>query len=366
MAPGHAGAYARPVTRAGAWLGARRGRWTAAGLFVAAAAGWLALTGFWIGGHDDADVFVESQPPPGLAERFYPPEGWAWGLIQAGKSPVQRYGVVGAIGIPRAQVLILPDYGESAETWFETVRQLNASGATVWVLDGVGQGGSARLTRHRDVGEVTRFDGDVASVRAMIDLVIQPQPTAPLVILGEGQGALIAARAAETGAAPAALVLSSPRCQNAPSGGRWLRTLGLGDQRAPGGSGWRRDGPDALAAHLTHDRWRGSVGHLWQFANPDLRMGGPSEDWRIAAVRLQAVTHGDLGRIHAATLVIAPAGSPACVSPPAATRISLAGADPALELEDDAYRDAWLGAIEDFIAAHVRLPARPAMTHHAP
>ena len=354
------------MAQAGAWLGTRRGRWAAAGVFVAVAAAWLALMGFWIGGHDDTDVFVESRPPPGLAERFYPPEGWAWGLIQVGKSPVQRYGVVGATGTPRAQVLILPDYGESAETWFETARNLNGAGFTVWVLDGVGQGGSARLTRHRDLGEVTSFDGDVAAVRAMIDLVIQPQPTVPLVILGEGQGAAIAARAAETGARPAALVLSSPRCRSGPPAGRWLRALGLGDQRAPGGSGWRRDGPDAFAAHRTHDRWRGAVGHLWQLANPDLRMGGPSEDWLVAADRLQTQTRADLGRIHAPTLVSAPAGSPACAAPPAATTLSLARADPALELEDDARRNAWLAAVEGFVTAHVGPPAPPPMIDHAP
>ena len=328
------------------------------------ALGWLGLMWFGFGGHDDSGPFVESQPPPGLAERFYPPEGWAWGLIQVGKSPVQRYGVVGAAGTPRAEVLILPDYGESAETWFETVRELSGSGDTVWVLEGVGQGGSSRLTRHRDLGEVTSFDGDVASVRAMIELIIQPQPTTPLVILGEGQGAVIAARAVETGAAPAALVLSAPRCEGGPPAGRWLRALGLGDQRAPGGAGWRRDGPDAFVAHLTHDRWRGAVEHLGQFANPDLRMGGPSHDWRAAAYRLQTDTGADLAAIQASTLVIAQAGAQPCLSPPAATTLSLAGADAALELEDDARRAAWISAIEDFVADHVRLPVLPPLEDH--
>jgi len=343
----------------GAWLGARRGRWAAAGLFVVVAAGWLALMWFGIGGHDDTDVFVESQPPPGLAERFYPPEGWAWGLIHVGKSPVQRYGVVGAVGTPRAQVLILPDYGESAETWFETVRDLNASGATVWVLDGVGQGGSARLTRHRDLGEVTSFEDDAASVRAMIDLVIQLQPNAPLVILGEGQGAMIAARAVETGVQPAALVLSSPRCQGGPPAGRWLKALGLGDLRAPGDLGWRRDGPDAFAAHRTHDRLRGVAAHLWQVANPDLRMGGPSLDWLTAARQLEDETVAAAPRIRVPVLDIEPSATTCLPLPTGTVRLSLLDADPALELENDAHRGPWLSAIQDFIAAQAREPIPP-------
>jgi lysophospholipase len=340
------------VAQVGAWLGARRGRWATAGLFVVVALGWLGLMWLGFGGHDDTGPFVESQPPPGLAERFYPPEGWAWGLIQVGETPAQRYGVVGSSGTPRAEVLILPDYGESAETWFETVRDLNATGATVWVLDGVGQGGSARLTRHRDLGEVTRFDDDVAAVRAMIEIVIQPQADIPLVLLGEGQGALIAARAAERGARPAGLILSSPSCQGTPPDG--LRALGLGAQRAPGGSGWRRDGPDAFQAHLTHDRWRGAAGHLWQLANPDLRMGGPSRDWFAAAAQLQTETRADIAQIHTPTLVIAPARTSPCLALSGAATLSLTGAGPALELEDDARRNVWLESIEAFIAAHTR------------
>ncbi len=88
--------------------------------------------------------------------------------------------------------MILPDYGESAETWFETIRQLTAAGETVWVLEGVGEGGSGRLTGRRDLGELTSFDPDVAATDAMIDLVIRPTPQRPLLLLGEGVGAVVA------------------------------------------------------------------------------------------------------------------------------------------------------------------------------
>jgi lysophospholipase len=57
----------------------------------------------------ERDAFLDSRPPPGLAQRFYPPAGWAWGLIQLGDGPAQRYGVSGPAGAPRAEVLILPD-----------------------------------------------------------------------------------------------------------------------------------------------------------------------------------------------------------------------------------------------------------------
>ena len=178
-------------------------------------------------GRDDRAAFVESAPPPGLAERFAPPENWAWGEIEVGDAPVQRYGVAAATGVAKAQLLILPDYGESAETWFETARDLTAAGTTVWVLEGVGQGGSGRLTGRRDLGELTSFDTDVAATQAMIDLVIRPTAQRPLVLMGEGVGAVVAARAAEMRAAGSAPVSTARAATTAPTpspirtSGRW-------------------------------------------------------------------------------------------------------------------------------------------------
>ena len=108
------------------------------GLILGIAAGLLGACS----GSGDLAPFAESRTPASLAERFYPPEGWAWGFVRIGEAPDQRYGVAAPNGVPRAEILILPDYGETAETWFETVRDLNHRGFAVWVLEGAGQGGS--------------------------------------------------------------------------------------------------------------------------------------------------------------------------------------------------------------------------------
>lgn len=267
-----------------------------------------------------------------------------------GKAPAQRYGVAAATGVAKAQLLILPDYGESAETWFETVRDLTGAGYTVWVLEGVGQGGSGRLTSHRDLGEAKSFDTDVAAVHAMLDLAIRPTAQRPLVLMGQGVGALVAARAVETGAAPSSLILSAPDCRHGLAPGA-LVLLRLGSLRAPGADRWRRDGPDDRAAHRTHDAFRGAVTHAWQFANPDLRLGGPTLDYAAALDRLQRLTAGDTARLKATpTLVIQPAGARACLAPPLAQVVTLPGAFPALELESDATRAAWLATIQHFAA----------------
>jgi lysophospholipase len=295
-------------------------------------------------GRDDRGPFVDSRPPPGLAERFYPPENWAWGLLSADGEPAQRYGVAAPRAPSRAQVLIIPDYGETAETWFETARDLVSGGYTVWVLEGIGQGGSARLADERDLGQVSSFDPDVAAVRGMIATVIRPSAAEPLTLVGQGVGALIAARAVETGARPAALVLSAPVCET-PSPGGWLVSAGLGSQRAPGTQPWRRDGPDAFAEQRTHDAWRGRVTHAWQAANPDLRMGGPSLDWDAAFADLQKKTRGDLASVSVPVVVFDPAGRSACVGTGAGERRAIAGAGPSLELEAEPRRSLWLSGL---------------------
>jgi lysophospholipase len=295
-------------------------------------------------GRDDRGPFVDSRPPPGLAERFYPPENWAWGLLSADGGPAQRYGVAAPRGPSRAQVLIIPDYGESAETWFETARDLVGAGYTVWVLEGVGQGGSARLGAERDLGEVSSFDPDVAAVRGMIATVIRPSASEPLALVGQGVGALVAARAVETGARPAALILSAPAC-DAPARPSWLVSVGLGSLRAPGMQPWRRDGPDAFAEQRTHDAWRGGVTHAWQTANPDLRMGGPSLVWDVALADLQKKTRADLGALVVPAVVIDPAGRSACVDASAGARRVIPGAGRSLELEEESRRRLWLAGL---------------------
>ncbi|MEJ0065885.1 MAG: alpha/beta hydrolase [Caulobacteraceae bacterium] len=307
-------------------------------------------------GHDNRDVFIDSRPPPDLPETLLPARELGLGRDPAGWRRSTAVWRLGASGLFRADVLILPDYGESAETWFETARDLNAAGYTVWVLEGVGEGGSARLSSHRDLGELHSFDGDVAGARGMIDAVIRPPPGRQVVLLGQGVGALVATRLAETGAEPAGLVLSAPRCAPATPAGT-LVYVGLGGVRAPGGDAWARRGPDDFAAHRTHDHWRGAVTHAWQTANPDLRLGGSSLDWQAGLARLQRDAEAGAGRLKAPTLVIDDGKPHACLAPQVAVRRSLVGADQALELEDDRWRGPWLAAVLAFVADLAKTPA---------
>jgi lysophospholipase len=331
----------------------------------------------------DEDVrapFAESRTPPSLDVRFQPPAGWAWGYVKVGEDLVQRYGVSSPPVAPRGQILILPGYGESAEGWFETARDLNDRGYTVWILERQGQGGSERASPWRDLGHVTSFAPDVTATKAMVKAVIRPHGGVggrdPFVILGHGDGGLVALRALEEGLQADTVILSSPNFDLADPPrakteliriARWARGLKLGFVRYPGEPGWKRDGADGFGAKLTHDRTRGGVQQAWQLANPDLRMGSPSLAWYAAFYDAVDATGHDLERVQA-PVVMLDAGqdvkalpqpqSTVCSALPRCVETRYPQARHALHLETDSVRAPWLEAIDQALRARIA-PSSP-------
>lgn len=263
------------------------------------------LTG--CGGADDRAPFTDSRIPPSLGPRFWPPEGWAWGLIGVGEAPVQRYGVSSTAGSPRGNILILTDDRELAEAWFETARDLNAMGYSVWVLERAGQSGSARYAGPRELIHAPTFDDDVAATRALARSIVSADSETPLTVVGQGVGALIALRAVQTGAPAAALVLSGPKLKPEgalPAWPAWLMKLGAGHLPTSVGQGWKREGPDDFKAGRTQDRLRGAVQRAWQTANPDLRMGGHSLGWTSAFAVAGTSLQEDAAAVRQPTLLL--------------------------------------------------------------
>lgn len=341
----------------------------------------LALAGLLIvltgcGGQDQRAPFADSRIPPALGPRFWAPEGWGWGLIGVGDAPVQRYGVAASATTPKASILILTGYDETAETWFETARDLTGKGYAVWVLERAGQGGSERYVSPRDLGHLPTLDDDVAATRALTRAIVAGAPDRPLVLMGAAEGGLVAVLAAEKGGLPVeGIVLSGPRLSPPPPPPQpWHQTVaGIGLGRVPTAweYGWRREGPDAFARGLTGDRTRGAVTKAWQTANPDLRMGGDSAGRRVATWQAAKTAKADLKRIEPPVLMlIASRDRPAatlgraCESLPACEAKLLPDARPALHLERDSIRAPWLSAVETFLAA--RTEARRATQQTAP
>ncbi len=309
---------------------------------------------------DQRAAFTDSRIPPGLEQRFYPPEGWAWGLIKVGKAPAARYGVCAPPTRPRADVLILAGHGEPAEEWFETARELTRSGYVVWVLEPVGEGGSGRWSLPRDLRHATSLDADAAAAKATAERIVARRP---LILLASQSSAPTALSAMSAGLAVDGLILSAPSLSSNARPDTMKDTLmlnlGLGGFRAPGAAGWKRDGPDDRFLGLTHDEARGRVRLAWQGANPDLRMGGPSLAWQaaFAAAADRALAAG-APKLAAPALVLAP---DATMSDARALcrRLNQCSLQPfgpaggALHLEVDEVRGAWLKALVAFIEPNI-------------
>ncbi|WP_304165420.1 alpha/beta fold hydrolase [Phenylobacterium aquaticum] len=319
--------------------------------------------------------FAESRTPPAIGPRFFAPEGWTWGFVQTGGRPIQRYGVATTWRAPRATVVILPGYGESAEVWFETVGALTRRGYTVWVLDRAGQGGSARYTLPRDLGYAPSFDPDVATLKGLVKVVIRPQPGTPLILLGHADGAVVALRAAETGLRVDGVIASSPnlatRAVSQDTAQAWAGRIPLlGRLPNAGWRPWSRSQPDERERGRTHDLWRGALAKAWQTANPDLRMSEPSLGWRGAHQAASRQAQTDAGRIPVPVLVITAGGADAqttalCKALRHCSPLAIPGARPDLHLESETWRAPWFAAVTAFIADKVDASRAVAMPRAA-
>jgi lysophospholipase len=277
--------------------------------------------------------FVEPRLPPGIDTRFWPPQGWGWGLLQIAGKPAQRYGVSAAPAIPYADVVIMPGYGESAETWFETARALNQTGYTVWVLDGVGQGGSGRYIKPRDLGYAPDAQADADGLNLFLQRIVRPPDTRPVVVIASGAAWLPALAAFEARPLGNQLILSDPQDPGGPTGS------GKATERAPGQAGWTRpfsDLPHRQAAALS-----------WAMANPDLRMGGPAWGWFTARqiLRTQTLDPARLAQVQTPILVLARrANQTPCLKMPRCIEQSMATSVPYQQAEESD-RGPWLAAL---------------------
>ena len=304
---------------------------------------------------DLKEPFTDGRPPLGIEARFLAPDGWAWGLVKIGDAPPARYGVSSPGGTTHADVLILTSYAEPAEVWFETASALNDKGYVVWILEGVGQGGSGRYSRLRDLGYAETLEPDVWTAKAMVEKVIRRRP---LIVMASGASAPVALQAIAATPGVDGLILTSPKLEPdaAPSASDATRMqqLKVGWLRADMHGGWSRKGPDDRALGLTHDGPRGRLRLAWQTANPDLRMGSPSWSWITAFASAAKAAQPVEPRVAVPTLILQPdlglaPAKAACSRMPHCTLEPQGPAGQSLELEVDAVRRPWLSAVGAFV-----------------
>lgn len=139
---------------------------------------------------------MNSHPPrlPPLEPRFLPPESWRAGWLTNPRGQKIRYGHVAATGPARGTAVILPGLSEFCEKYFETMRDLQARGLNVYVIDWRGQGLSDRHLENTQRRHSDSFDNDIADLHQLITEHVIPESTAPdgktlpLVMIGHSMG----------------------------------------------------------------------------------------------------------------------------------------------------------------------------------
>ncbi len=282
--------------------------------------------------------------PAALSERFYAPRGWTWGRIQLPGGAPLRYGVASPPVVPRGQVLLLPDYGEPAEIWFETANDLLDRGYTVWLLDGSAGKSLAAL--------------DPRGPQALTREVIRPTARSPLVVVGQGLGATLAlrwlgeARVANVKAALLAsptLDLAAVDLDLAPeqveTTAEWAARLRLGWIPLPG------DGQPRLAhiAPADIDPRRAGLAAAWRRSDPALKPRRTTFGWirgydqALRAARAPAAFAGSTVPVTMAATAADQRAAAACRRLPTCTLWPVPTTAP--HLAPDAMRRAWLDRI---------------------
>ncbi len=233
--------------------------------------------------------------PPGLEERFLPPEGWQWGSFERLTGRELRYG----FSIPasaKSMVFYLPGLAEPAEKAFETLRGILERGHGVAVMDWFGQGGSGRYLANPHKRHAGPFEDDVADLHAFLAQIATHLKGKRLIMLAHSMGGNLGLRylcahpeTFEKAAFSAPMLniyavkyLPPPLALGLARGLRnWVETLYV-----PGGGDWNPDfkSPEEGRAHLSSDPARNSVQNLWFKAKPEIAVGGVTFGWIYEAL----------------------------------------------------------------------------------
>lgn len=307
--------------------------------------------------------------PPGMqAYRLNSPAG---GTVRfAHWRPLQPPGQGAAV--------VLPGFGEFAEKYHETVRELLERGYGVFVLDWYGQGMSTRALANQQKVHVPDFRRHLVDLNKLVEAALPPHSETPRLMLALSMGAHLGLRHLfEHPRSFDLAVLCSPMADlSFGATPRWLAravaeaacALGLGRAYAFGARDYDPKRVRFQGNKLTHDRRRFFDQHAWIARRPRLAVGGPTFAWMRAALRsIRATERRGFARgIHIPVLAMA-AEQERVVSLAATQRlaravpqgayIGLADARHEVLMETDDIRALFWQRVDGFLAQYARRAA---------
>lgn len=239
------------------------------------------------------------------------PEGLVAGSVKTPDGVRLRYAVAPGLPGGRGTVCILPGRADFIERYFETIRDLQARGYAVAMLDWRGQGGSDRLRAdpYRDrIGSFRDYDLDLAT---FMTEVVLPDWQPPYTALAHSTGASVVLRAIRTRNWFERVVLSAPLIDFAPFGlprpvarvvARFMVLIGLSRLYLPGRPHRPMRADDFPGNPVSSAKWRYLRDCRTLEAAPHLGLGGPTFGWLNAALGAT----GEFARWSSKTTLCAP------------------------------------------------------------
>ncbi len=352
---------------------------------------------------DPKRVAVDDRPMPnpGLASwprdlrvaddrrwRGEPAQAPRVGVMEGARGGLLRHAHWSANGDhAQGTLVLLPGRNEPLEKYQTVIPTWQARGFEVFALDWQGQGQSSRYTDDPERGDIPGYDGHLHDLRQWLNTVVRPAAQAPLVMQAHSMGGhlglrYLAEHAEEArdirGAVVTAPLLDLATPSWMPRWGLKLLSrvnaaLGRAKEYAPFMGPWEAkpfEGNDLTSDQAGYQR----LIDLFR-ANPDMRLGGPSNRWVLETYRsIEATETPDYFAQVQTPVLLVSAGADTVVDPGAHQRAAAQSAQISLEtIGDGARHDLWQerpdirarldGMVTDFLG---RLTLSPAPGGTAP
>jgi lysophospholipase len=316
---------------------------------------------------------------PELTERFLAPAGWrTHSFVNPDNGHTIHYGSVfpQRAEPPSAVVVCLGGLSEFSEKYYELAHDMLDRGYAFWFIDWQYQGRSGRLAKTPHRRHSDGFDQDVSDLYKLVSDYIKPSAVhpdrgrIPLIMIGHSMGGNIGLQfLAKYPKYFDCAAFTSPflGIYNFTWPLRMLATIIypliplLGKMYVFGGRDWsetfrKSDGGDKFS----HDALRDKLHNLWSLADPGLQVGSVTFGWVIKALKsCAALTMPDVAQSIKVPVLIALAGHDTIVDNgpartfaanlPNGTLIDIEGAHHEILMEDNRYRDQFLGAFDKMV-----------------
>jgi lysophospholipase len=311
------------------------------------------------------------------------PDGMVAGSITAADGTVLRYATCPGPRLGRGTMCIFQGRGDFIERYFETIKDLQARGFDVAILDWRNQGGSDRRLADPyrvHIRSFREYDLDLAAFMAE---VVLPDCRPPFVALGHSTGAAVLLRALKSHTWFDRAVLSAPLIDIAPVGlprplvrfaARLMTWVGLGKVYLPGRPRRPMQAADFPGNWVSSDRTRYLRDCRTLAEAPQLGIGGPTFGWLHAAFGAmdELARYSRQTTLRAPVLIIA-AGDDRLASSeasrqfaqrvPGVAAVTIAGARHEPLMERDEFREQFWAAFDSFLDTSpvAQAPARRAI-----